>query len=53
MPHAYSKDPLLTIARFLVGTIIGVFAFAGVIVAIGLGAILTCLLYTSPSPRDS
>ena len=37
----YSKDPLLATARFLVATIIGVLAFAGVIVAIGLGAVLT------------
>ncbi len=36
-----SRDPLLIVARYLVGAIIGIFIFAGVMVAIGLGAVLT------------
>ena len=36
-----SKDPLLSAARVVVGLLMGLFAFVGVIVAIGLGAILT------------
>lgn len=35
------KDPLLSIARLVVGLLMGLFAFIGVIVTIGLGAILT------------
>ena len=35
------KDPLLSAARFVVGLLMGLFAFIGVIVTIGLGAILT------------
>lgn len=36
-----SRDPLLSAARLTVGLVMGVFAFVGVIVTIGLGAILT------------
>lgn len=35
------KDPLLAAARVVVGLLMGLFAFVAVIVAIGLGAILT------------
>ncbi len=36
-----AKDPLLSAARAVVGLLMGLFAFVGVIVVIGLGAILT------------
>ena len=36
-----SRDPLLSVARVFVGLLMGLFAFVGVIVIIGLGAILT------------
>ena len=35
------RDPLLSIARIVVGLLMGLFVFVGVIVVIGLGAILT------------
>ena len=35
------RDPLLSVARIVVGLLMGLFAFVGVIVAVGLGAILT------------
>ena len=40
-PSVQTKDPLLTAARVVVGLLMGLFAFVGVIVTIGLGAILT------------
>ena len=51
-------DFLLAIANFLVNEILSVPAFLiGIITAVGLAAMgrgtgKTCLLYTSPSPRD-
>ena len=35
------RDPLLSVARLVVGLLMGLFAFIGVVVTIGLGAILT------------
>jgi len=41
MPQAVRRDPLLAFAQFLVGALAGLFAFAGIMVAIGLGAVAT------------
>ncbi len=41
LPSVKPKDPLLAAARVVVGLLMGLFAFVGVIVTIGLGAILT------------
>ena len=41
MSQVPRRDPLLAIARFLLGAIMGAFAFAGIMVAIGLGAVAT------------
>ncbi len=41
MPQTFRKDPLLAFAQLVVGALIGLFAFAGIIVAIGLGAVAT------------
>ena len=41
MPQAVRRDPLLAFAQFLVGALAGLFAFAGIMIAIGLGAVAT------------
>ena len=60
MTGASRRDPLLAISRILIGALIGIFTFAGVLVAIGFVAVLTvereellAKLAASSVPADS